>query len=78
MLGFRIIDDLDEIPRELRGLHPRNVVNLPRLGGVQLELPPSARDPATPGLVAALAEAVAAYGASRSISQPLEDDGSRR
>jgi phage replication-related protein YjqB (UPF0714/DUF867 family) len=78
VLGFRVIDDLEEIPRELRGLHPRNVVNLTRLGGVQLELPPSARDPATPGLVAALAEAVVAYGASRSITQPLGDDGSRR
>jgi phage replication-related protein YjqB (UPF0714/DUF867 family) len=78
VLGFRVIDDLDEIPRELRGLHPRNVVNLPPLGGVQLELPPSARDPEAPGLVAALADAIAAYGASRSIDQPLGDDALRR
>jgi phage replication-related protein YjqB (UPF0714/DUF867 family) len=38
-----VLDDLDEIPRELRGLHPRNPVNLPRRGGVQLELPPRVR-----------------------------------
>ncbi len=32
-----------EIPRELRGLHPQNPVNLPRWGGVQIELPPRVR-----------------------------------
>ena len=35
--------ELDDIPRELRGLHPANPVNLPRHGGVQLELPPRVR-----------------------------------
>lgn len=41
--GFDVVDDLDEIPRELRGLHPANPVNLARGGGVQLELPPRIR-----------------------------------
>lgn len=40
---FRIITDIDEIPRELRGMHKRNPVNLPLEHGVQLELPPGVR-----------------------------------
>ena len=40
---YEILDDLDAIPRELRGLHPDNPVNVPPLGGVQLELPPRVR-----------------------------------
>ncbi|CAN5776226.1 poly-gamma-glutamate hydrolase family protein [soil metagenome] len=36
--GYQVIADLDAIPAELRGLHPQNPVNLPRDGGVQLEL----------------------------------------
>ena len=40
---YRVLDDLEAIPRELRGQHPRNPVNLPRGQGVQLELPPSLR-----------------------------------
>ena len=40
---YEVVIDLDDIPRELRGLHPDNPVNLPRLGGVQLELPPRVR-----------------------------------
>ncbi len=41
--GFDVVTDLDVIPSELRGLHPDNPVNRPRSGGVQVELPPSAR-----------------------------------
>jgi phage replication-related protein YjqB (UPF0714/DUF867 family) len=41
--GFELIDDVEAIPRELRGLHPRNPVNLPSEGGFQLELPPRVR-----------------------------------
>lgn len=37
------IDDLDRIPRSLRGLHPENPVNRAGRGGVQLELPPRIR-----------------------------------
>jgi phage replication-related protein YjqB (UPF0714/DUF867 family) len=40
---YEIVDDLEAIPRELRGLHPDNPVNLPPDGGVQLELPPRVR-----------------------------------
>jgi len=40
---FKVIEDLDQIPRELRGVHPRNPVNLPTHQGVQLELPPALR-----------------------------------
>ena len=41
--GFEVVDDLDAIPRELRGLHPANPVNRTRGGGAQLELPPRIR-----------------------------------
>lgn len=69
---YTIVTDLDDIPRELRGLHPRNPVNVPRHGGVQIELPPRVRgispfspppgpdglSPPTRALIAALAEAL--------------------
>ena len=41
--AYEVVDDLDHIPRELRGLHLRNPVNLPRHHGVQIELPPRIR-----------------------------------
>ncbi len=41
--GFEVLDGIDEIPRELRGLHPDNPVNRPDRGGAQLELPPRVR-----------------------------------
>jgi phage replication-related protein YjqB (UPF0714/DUF867 family) len=41
--GLRVVDDEAEIPRELRGRHPRNPVNLAAGGGVQLELSAGAR-----------------------------------
>lgn len=34
---------IDDIPKELRGLHPDNPVNRPAQGGVQIELPPTLR-----------------------------------
>jgi phage replication-related protein YjqB (UPF0714/DUF867 family) len=40
---FTVVDALGGIPERLRGLHPRNPVNLPRGRGVQLELPPRVR-----------------------------------
>lgn len=40
---FEAIHDLEAIPNELRGMHPDNPVNVPPLGGVQLELPPRVR-----------------------------------
>jgi phage replication-related protein YjqB (UPF0714/DUF867 family) len=66
--GFEVVDDVDEIPATLRGLHPENPVNRARVGGVQLELPPRVRGLGPHGrpeyvdaLVAALADAVAAW-----------------
>ncbi len=41
--GFTVVDDLQSVPERLRGLHPRNPVNLPLGEGVQLELPPRVR-----------------------------------
>lgn len=42
--GYDVVDDLERIPPELRGLHPDNPVNRCRGGrGVQIELPPRAR-----------------------------------
>ena len=38
--GYEVVDDLDAIPPELRGVHRANPVNRAALGGVQLELPP--------------------------------------
>jgi phage replication-related protein YjqB (UPF0714/DUF867 family) len=67
-----VVTDLDEIPAELRGLHPRNPVNRPPAAGVQVELPPSARDPRLnvdgPDRVArALVEWVAGYRAATTL-----------
>jgi phage replication-related protein YjqB (UPF0714/DUF867 family) len=72
--GFEMVTNLGAIPTELRGLHPDNPVNRPRAGGVQLELPPSARGttprPPDPGwgpggaparIIEALAAAIVDY-----------------
>ena len=73
--GHQVVTDLDAIPRELRGLHPDNPVNLPRDAGVQLELPPRVRGisprsglpdaegitPATSALIAGLSAAARAW-----------------
>lgn len=41
--GYQVITDLDDIPRELRGLHADNPVNRTRGGGAQIELSPRVR-----------------------------------
>jgi phage replication-related protein YjqB (UPF0714/DUF867 family) len=38
LTGYQVITELDDIPPELRGLHPDNPVNRVRDGGTQLEL----------------------------------------
>ncbi len=38
LTGYQIVTNIDDIPRELRGLHPDNPVNRVRDGGTQLEL----------------------------------------
>ncbi len=40
---YQVVDDLETIPKELRGQHPRNPVNRPPESGVQIELPPTIR-----------------------------------
>lgn len=40
---YAVVDQIELMPVELRGLHSDNPVNLPRSGGVQLELPPRIR-----------------------------------
>ncbi len=73
--AYDVRTDLESIPQELRGLHPKNPVNLPRLGGAQLELPPRVRgtsplfwdwegpglNPHSQGLVEALAAAAQTF-----------------
>ena len=39
---YRVVDDVEAMPRSLRGMHPDNPVNRTG-GGVQVELPPSIR-----------------------------------
>ena len=41
--AYTIIDDIDGIPNNLRGLHQDNPVNVVEHAGVQLELPPRVR-----------------------------------
>ena len=40
---YTVETDLEAMPKELRGLHADNPVNLPRQQGVQIELPPRVR-----------------------------------
>ena len=40
---YEVVDELDVIPPELRGVHPANPVNRCARGGTQLELPPRVR-----------------------------------
>lgn len=63
--GWDPIDELEDIPAEMRGLHPDNPVNRPRHAGVQIELPASARA-AVPlaGVIGALAEVATVVQAS--------------
>ncbi len=41
--AYDSIDDIERIPKQLRGMHPRNPCNLTEGGGVQIELPPRIR-----------------------------------
>lgn len=72
--AYEIVDELDAIPPELRGVHDRNPVNLARHAGVQVELPPRVRGssplwwdwesglvPHTNALIDGLAEAAASF-----------------
>lgn len=66
---FTVVDTVPDIPDGLRGLHPRNPVNLPREQGVQLELPPRVRSGTgvptyRPAYEAAIVEALAEVAAA--------------
>ena len=66
-----VVDDLETIPKTMRGVHPHNPVNRGRGGGVQLELPHRARtggaaedwSPVAARLTAALATFAADWAA---------------
>jgi phage replication-related protein YjqB (UPF0714/DUF867 family) len=80
--AYDIRTEIDTIPQPLRGLHPANPVNLPRNGGVQIELPPRVRGssplwwdwegpgltPHTESLITALAEAATTWSTPASTS----------
>jgi phage replication-related protein YjqB (UPF0714/DUF867 family) len=80
--AYDVVTDLDAIPVALRGLHAANPVNLPRHGGVQVELPPRVRGssplwwdwegpgltPHTESLIDGLTAAVATWGGSAGAS----------
>ncbi|MCV7440958.1 poly-gamma-glutamate hydrolase family protein [Mycobacterium paraense] len=73
--GYQVVTAIDDIPPELRGLHPDNPVNRVRDGGTQLELSPRVRglgprsplpgadglSPVTTALVAGLAAAARSW-----------------
>jgi len=40
---YEVVTELDRIPKDLRGMHADNPVNLPAQQGVQIELPPRIR-----------------------------------
>lgn len=67
--GLRVVSNPAAIPVGLRGRHPANPVNLPRLAGAQLELSASARMvPEVDALVEAVTMVIDAH--RRRISAP--------
>lgn len=84
--AYDIVTDLDVIPAELRGLHPRNPVNVPPGRGVQIELPPRVRGttplfwdwegpdlaPHTRSLITGLADAVSSWTAPQGASRTMD------
>jgi phage replication-related protein YjqB (UPF0714/DUF867 family) len=81
--AYDIRTEIDAIPEPLRGLHPANPVNLPRDGGVQIELPPRVRGssplwwdwegpgltPHTESLISGLADAATSWSSRTSTSR---------
>jgi phage replication-related protein YjqB (UPF0714/DUF867 family) len=67
---LRVVTDPERFPAGLAGMHPRNPVNLPEFGGVQVELSPGARtDAHAPEVVAAAAAVLAAEQRSLCMRQ---------
>lgn len=72
---YEVVDDLESIPSRLRGVHPDNPVNLPRGGGVQLELPPRVRGTSPlskPEYTSALIEGLAAAASTWTVRAPAD------
>ncbi|MFE9497592.1 poly-gamma-glutamate hydrolase family protein [Streptomyces collinus] len=73
---FEAVTDLDAIPAGLRGLHPRNPVNLGAEAGVQVELPLAARTlrprkvPGVPDLPPPSVAAALTAGVERLAARP--------
>jgi phage replication-related protein YjqB (UPF0714/DUF867 family) len=86
---YRVLDDLDDIPADLRGLHDLNPVNRPRGTGVQLELPPRVRgmgpfwagwdrtrpNPHTEALIDTLADAARSWSPAGTTASPGQEQG---
>ena len=73
--GYDVVDELDSIPTHLRGVHRDNPVNLPRGGGVQLELPPRVRGTSPlskPEYTDALISGLASAASSWPVRAPAE------
>lgn len=84
---YEMLDDLERIPKALRGQHADNPVNLARSGGVQLELPPRVRGkspmwrdwegpglvPHTEALIAGLAQAACTWAPEARCSAAQDD-----
>ena len=69
--GLTAISDPEAIPKSLRGRHRRNPVNLPRHGGVQVELTPDLRQaPARHEVAAALVAALTDRLLGAALSPP--------
>ena len=71
--GYDVVDELESIPARLRGVHPDNPVNLPRGGGVQLELPPRVRGTSPlskPEYTAALIDGLVTAASTWAVTAP--------
>lgn len=90
---YDVLDDIEQIPKDLRGLHPNNPVNRPMLGGTQIELPPRVRgmgpywqgldratNPHSVALIQALADSARTWPLHRSAAEscPAVEDTETR
>lgn len=71
--GIEAIDDLELIPRYLRGAHRDNPVNIPPHGGVQIEIGRDLRR--DPGRVADLTEVLAGAARTHRERSAITDNG---
>ena len=83
--GYAVSDELEDIPSALRGVHPKNPVNLPPSKGVQLELPPRIRGTTplskpehTEALIDGLVHAVASWNAGAVVEGSASSEPTAR